>query len=53
MKEYEVLAEPTLTEYKLNYMYIYAKNYNQFEEILTKYEHNIIAGKENWKHDYE
>jgi hypothetical protein len=53
MKEYEVLAEPTLTEYRLNYMYIYAKNYNQFEEILTKYEHNIIAGKDNWKNDYE
>ena len=53
MKEYEVLEEPIRTEYKLNYMHIYAKNYNQFEEILTKYEHNIIAGKENWKHDYE
>ena len=51
MKEYEVLEEPIRTEYKLNYMYIYAKNYNQFEEILTKYEHNIIGGKDNWKND--
>ena len=52
MKEYEVLMEPEPhTWYICNYMYIYAKDYNLFEDILTKYEHNITAGKENWKHD--
>ena len=55
MNDYKVLSDPPsrriLEGFNCTYMCIYAKNYNLFEDILTKHEHNIIAGKENWKHD--
>jgi len=49
MEEYGVLDNPPGTEYIMNYMAVYAKDYNKFEELLTKYQHNIIAGENNWR----
>lgn len=36
-------------DYMVPYMAFYTKNYSHYDEILKKYEHNIVAGKENWK----
>ena len=38
-------------QYILSYLVMWAPNFNNYNDLLVKYEHNIIKGKENWKHD--
>lgn len=40
-----------VTDYLLSYLAMWAPDFNNYNDLLVKYEHNIIAGKENWKHD--
>lgn len=44
------LAWPEVA-YKLSYIAMWAPDFNNYNDLLVKYEHNIIKGKENWKHD--
>ena len=37
--------------YILSYLAMWAPDFNNYNDLLVKYEHNIIKGKENWKHD--
>jgi len=37
--------------YILSYLAMWSPNFNNYNDLLEKYEHNIIKGKENWKHD--
>lgn len=37
--------------YILSYLVMWAPDFNNYNDLLVKYEHNIIKGKENWKHD--
>jgi hypothetical protein len=62
-EQYQILAQAgyivfDLAEYKrdiitigdpLHYMVMYAKDYNLFEELLIKYQHNIVDGEHNWR----
>ena len=41
----------SVTEYILSYLVMWAPDFNNYNDLLVKYEHNIIKGKENWKHD--
>ena len=36
-------------DYMVPYMAFYSKNYSYYDNVLKKYEHNIVAGRENWK----
>lgn len=36
-------------DYMVPYMAFYSKNYVYYDNVLKKYEHNIVAGRENWK----
>lgn len=49
MAEYAKLLDPPHTGYIMNYLAFYANDYYLYDDLLQKYEHNIIAGKENWK----
>lgn len=42
--------QPDVT-YILSYLAMWAPDFNNHNDLLVKYEHNIIKGKENWKHD--
>lgn len=42
--------QPDIT-YILSYLAMWAPDFNNYNDLLVKYEHNIIKGKENWKHD--
>jgi len=42
--------QPDVT-YILSYLAMWAPDFNNYDNLLKKYEHNIINGKENWKHD--
>lgn len=42
--------KPDVT-YILSYLAMWAPDFNNYDNLLKKYEHNIINGKENWKHD--
>ena len=62
-EQYQLLANAgyivfDLAEYKrdiitighpMHYMVMYAKDYNLFEELLIKYQHNIVDGENNWR----
>ena len=39
------------TKYILSYLAMWTPNFNNYNDLLVKYEHNIVKGKENWKHD--
>ena len=39
------------TKYILSYLAMWTPNFNNYKDLLVKYEHNIVKGKENWKHD--
>lgn len=49
MAEYAKLRNPPLTGYIMNYLAFYASDYSLYGNLLQKYEHNIVAGKSNWK----
>lgn len=49
MAEYAKLCNPPHTGYIMNYLAFYAYDYSLYDELLQKYEHNIVAGKSNWK----
>ena len=49
MAEYAKLRTPPITGYIMNYLGFYAHDYSLYADILKKYEHNIVAGKHNWK----
>ena len=40
-----------VTDYLLSYLAMWAPDFNNYNDLLVKYEHNIVKGKENWKHD--
>ena len=40
-----------ITTHILSYLAMWAPDFNNYNDLLVKYEHNIIRGKENWKHD--
>ena len=46
MEEY---AEARDIEFPVYYLAFYAKDFNYYGDVLKKYEHNIVAGRENWK----
>jgi hypothetical protein len=49
-KQYQHNSYP-ITEYILSYLAMWSPDFNNYNDLLVKYEHNIIKGKENWKHD--
>jgi len=50
MTEYQnTILDPPATEYIIPYLGFYAKDYNKFKDLLTKYQHNIVAGEQNWR----
>lgn len=42
--------QPDVT-YILSYLAMWAPDFNNHSDLLVKYEHNIVKGKGNWKHD--
>lgn len=38
-------------DYILSYLAMWTPDFNNYNDLLVKYEHNIIKGKENWKND--
>ena len=49
MEEYAQVRTPNPSEYLMYYLGFYAHDYALYADILKKYEHNIVAGKNNWK----
>jgi hypothetical protein len=40
-----------ITGYIISYLAMWAPDFNNYDNLLKKYEHNIINGKDNWKHE--
>jgi len=49
MSEYATTSDNPHTGFIVSYMGVYATDFNKFSALLTAHEHNIIAGKSNWK----
>jgi hypothetical protein len=49
MSEYATKDPNPRIEYIISYLGFYSPNYENYTELLTVYEHNIVAGKHNWK----
>lgn len=49
MSEYATKDPNPKIDYIISYLGFYSPNYNNYDELLQTYEHNIVAGKHNWK----
>lgn len=49
MSEYTKLRNPPLTGHIVSYLGFFATNFSNYNHLLEQYEHNIVAGKQNWK----
>jgi hypothetical protein len=49
MHEYATKDPNPRIENIISYLGFYSKDYSNYEELLKKYDHNIVAGRNNWK----
>lgn len=49
MSEYMATRDPVNTQYIVSYLGFFSPDYSNYNDLLTKYKHNIVAGKENWQ----
>ena len=47
----EYADETIVTNFPVYYLAVYVKDFDKYSDVIKKYENNIVAGKENWKHN--